>query len=368
MTTQALLEAAATLRRTREEFLIATVVDVRGSAYRRPGARMIVTRDRWVAGSVSGGCLEGDIVHKGFWRLSGGQPVVVTYDSTESDDAVGCNGAIDILFEHGHEGDLDPLSLIATARERQERVHLATVIRSSRPAVLVGSRLALVGDGGIRGELGELRLHASVCETLRALSTTTVASFEGVDVLFELITPPPRLFVLGGGHDAVPLVDHARAVGWDVFICLPHARPVARERFRNVAGFVFGDPGDIGCAVNASQRALAVVMNHHYEHDRASLRALHGSSAKYIGVLGPRHRTARMLAELGIVRDARLHAPVGLAIGAETPEEIALAIVAEMQAVLTQTDAARLREQPGPIHTPREVESHDDRWRRTGGR
>jgi xanthine/CO dehydrogenase XdhC/CoxF family maturation factor len=345
MTIQALLDAAAMLRKTKEEFLIATVVDVRGSAYRRPGARMLVTRQRWVAGSVSGGCLEGDIVHKGFWRIENGKPVVITYDARDDEDASGCNGAIDILIEPAQLGELDPLRLIARARDMQRPVTLATVIRTRRRDIAVGARVALV-DSVVRGTLE----HAAVHDAMRAATKTRVVECGDVDVLVEVILPPPRLFLLGAGHDAVPLAHQASAVGWDVFVCLPHARPMARERFRGVTGFVFGNPADITAVIDTSHRAVAVVMNHHYDHDRASVGALIASHATYIGVLGPRHRTAKMLAELGITGDARLHAPVGLALGAETPEEIALAIVAEVQAVLTEAVAARLREQRGPIH------------------
>jgi xanthine/CO dehydrogenase XdhC/CoxF family maturation factor len=344
MTIQALLDAATTLRKTKEEFLIATVVDVRGSAYRRPGARMLVTRQRWIAGSVSGGCLEGDIVHKGFWRIENGEPVVVTYDARDDEDASGCNGAIDILIEPARFGELDPLRLLARARDLQRPITLATVIRTRGP-IVAGTRVALV-DGVLRGALE----HAAVHEAVRAATKTGVVECGDVDVLVEVMTPPPRLFILGAGHDAVPLATQASAVGWDVFVCLPHARPMARERFRGVTGFVFGNPADITAVIDASHRAAAVVMNHHFDQDRASLGALIASRAAYIGVLGPRYRTAKMLAELGITGDARLHAPVGLALGAETPEEIALAIVAEVQAVLTEAVAARLREQRGPIH------------------
>jgi xanthine/CO dehydrogenase XdhC/CoxF family maturation factor len=350
MTIQALLDAATALLETKEEFLIATVVDVRGSAYRRPGARMLVTRERWVAGSVSGGCLEGDIVHKGFWRIENGQPVVITYDARDDEHASGCNGAIDILIEPARSGELDPLRLIARARDQQRPVTLATVIRT-RSSIAIGTRIALV-DGVMRGSLD----HAAVHDAMREATKTRLVECGDVDVLVEVIVPPPRLFILGAGHDAVPLATQAAAVGWDVFACLPHARPMARERFRGVTGFVFGNPADITAVIDASHRAVAVVMNHHYDQDRASLGALIASHAAYIGVLGPRHRTAKMLAELGITGDARLHAPVGLALGAETPEEIALAIVAEIQAVLTEAAAARLREQRGPIHAAPAIE------------
>jgi xanthine/CO dehydrogenase XdhC/CoxF family maturation factor len=362
MTIQALLDATSKLRAAREPFLIATVVGVRGSAYRRPGARMLVTRERWIAGSVSGGCLEGDLVHKGFWRIADGRPAIVTYDSRDDDDAVGCNGAVDVLLELATDGPLDPLGLIRLGRESQQRIALATVIRGD-----VGGRVALVGDGAIYGNLADPAVHARACEAVRSAKRTQLVDD---DLLVEIIEPPPRLFILGGGHDAVPLAALARAVGWDVMVCLPHARPVARERFRDVRGYVFGDGDDIRDAIDASYRAFAVVMNHQFEQDKASLAALVGSRAAYIGMLGPRHRTVKMLAELGIAGDARLHAPVGLALGAETPEEIALAIVAEVQAVRMQAAATRLRDHAGPIHIEqaRKGDHHDDRRNRISSR
>lgn len=371
MSVRALLDAAAALRRSGEDYLIATVVGVRGSAYRRPGARMIVTRERWLAGSVSGGCLEGDIMHRGFWRLDGTGPQIITYDSTRDDDdgdddlrtglALGCNGVVEILLERGGTTDLDPLLVVDLAVTGQQRAVLATVLRS--PRIPTGARLAIVGDGPVEGALPDLEIHAAIAARLRATvegGRTHTFTTGTTDVLVEVITPPPRLFVIGGGHDAVPLVTQARAVGWDVLVSLPHARPVARERFPCASGFVFGEMSQLTSAINASHRAAAVVMNHQYERDREALAALVASRAAYIGMLGPRHRTARILAELGLAEDPRLHAPVGLAVGAETPEEIALAIVAEVQTVLTETTARRLREKAGPIHaatrsTPRLV-------------
>ena len=128
MTTRALLDGWATLKQRGDDFVIATVVEVRGSAYRRPGARMLVTRERWIAGSVSGGCLEGDILHKGFWRAARG-PVVVTYDSTvevsDSEDelraglGLGCNGIVDVLLERAADTAIDPLAILETCFARR---------------------------------------------------------------------------------------------------------------------------------------------------------------------------------------------------------------------------------------------------------
>ena len=361
MTTRALLDGWATLKQRGDDFVIATVVEVRGSAYRRPGARMLVTRERWIAGSVSGGCLEGDILHKGFWRAARG-PVVVSYDSTvevnDSEDelraglGLGCNGIVDVLLERAADTAIDPLAILETCVRTQTCAAVATVFRSDIEDAPVGARLVVMG-AEVFGMIGDDTLGAAIVGAAKnalRTRTTSVASYGEVRVLIEVFAPPPRLFVVGAGHDAVPVVNAARAIGWQVFACMPHARPVAHERFSNVDGFVFGAPADIARAIDASARAAVVIMNHNYEQDRAALQALASSSALYIGVLGPRHRTVRMLGELGMTLDARMHAPIGLELGAETPEEIAVAIVAEVQSVLTEAPASRLRDRLGPIH------------------
>src|SRR5829696_7074201 len=149
-----IIDAAERLRRQREPHLIATVVRVQGSAYRRPGARMLLTQFRWITGSVSGGCLEGDIAKKGWWRTQGGEPVVVMYDSRLADDAddddirsafgLGCDGVVEVLLERaGSPGRLDPLAFASECIHTQQRGALVTVIRSRVPEIKVGSRVAV---------------------------------------------------------------------------------------------------------------------------------------------------------------------------------------------------------------------------------
>lgn len=367
MTTRALLEGWSGLKKTGEDFVIATVVDVRGSSYRRPGARMLVSRERWISGSVSGGCLEGDIIQKGFWRTAQG-PIVMTYDSrvdadAETDDelraglGLGCNGVVDVLLERANASTIDPLAVLETCVRTQTSAAVATVISSDSRAIPLGERLAIRGDelyGAIGDDLLTTAIVASAKNALRA-RTTSVASYGDVRVLVEVFIPPPRLFVLGSGHDAAPLVSMAHAIGWQVFVCLPHARPAAHERFGKADGFVFGPPPDVVRAIDGTDRAAAVIMHHNYAQDRDALGALARSNALYIGVLGPHHRTTRMLGELEMRQDNRMHAPVGLALGAETPEEIAVAIVAEVQAVLAEAPASRLRDRAGPIHASDEL-------------
>jgi xanthine/CO dehydrogenase XdhC/CoxF family maturation factor len=140
-------------------------------------------------------------------------------------------------------------------------------------------------------------------------------------------------------------------VGWETVVCDATARFATRERFAQADEILVAAPAAGAARADPSDRAMAVVMAHDYERDRACLAALLATRITYIGMLGPRRRTARMLEDLGIDRlDPRVHAPVGLAIGAETPQEIALAIVSEAQSVLTRTSAIPLGEQPGAIH------------------
>ena len=316
MTARALLDAAAACS---EETVVATVVDVVGSAYRRPGARMIVTRDRRLAGAISGGCLEGDIVRRGFWRTEHG-PAVVTFDGAEETGS-GCHGVIDVLLERAPGaviGGIDPLAALARCLRDQTRTTVVTRFRG----------------GFARAELVHGRLPAMPEIEVVAREATRTCVVDQT-YLIEVLAPPPRLFVLGGGLDAVPVIAQARAVGWEVLACVPYARTEVRMRLAQADRVVVAQPDEIAALVDASDRAAVVVMNHDLAHDTRCLGAMLGSRAQYIGVLGPRKRTDRMLDTLGLsAGDARLHAPVGLAIGAECAEEIALAIVAEVQAAL----------------------------------
>jgi xanthine/CO dehydrogenase XdhC/CoxF family maturation factor len=355
-----LLSAADSLRQSGEPFLVATVVRVSGSSYRRPGARMLLTRDRWIAGSVSGGCLEADLVRKGWWRTTGG-PCIVRYDaSVDADElgwglGLGCEGIVDVLVERGDAAAVDPLAIAARCVGGQECAAVATVIADG--PLPLGARVSLSAGDVVESDVADSRWQGALlaeCRRVLESGPAGVASVRAggatLEALVELSRPPPRLFVLGAGHDAVPVVTLAKAVGWEVFVAGASARVLTKERFTAADGLLFGRDDEVARAIDGSDRPLAVVMAHDYERDRASLAMLLGTRARYIGMLGPKRRTARMLDELGVARDARIHAPVGLAIGAESPQEIALAIVAETQAVLTRAAGASLRELPGSIH------------------
>jgi xanthine/CO dehydrogenase XdhC/CoxF family maturation factor len=363
-----IVKCARALRRGREPFLLATVVRVQGSAYRRPGARLLVTASESVAGSISGGCLERDVVSKGFWHVRQAAAVVVTYDARSDEDArgglgLGCDGIVDVLIERIADGDpCDPLAIVSRAIESESPWAMATVYRSSRDDVPIGARFA-IGESGecvtnvARGDARD-ELARAAREVLASRRTAGCAVLEGrVMALVEPVLPPPHLFVFGTGHDAVPVVRLAKSLGWKTSVCDRRSRFVTRGRFLMADAQLTLTPSEIGPAVDARARPLAVVLSHDYDYDRDVVSALLGSRAEYIGVLGPRRRTERLLADIertGRTIDARalarVRSPVGLDLGAETPAEVALAIVAEAQAALTSRTGLPLRERRGGIH------------------
>lgn len=347
--------------------VLATVVRVAGSAYRRPGARLLLCPDGERVGLISGGCLEGDVAKKAWWRTEAG-PVVVRYDTGGGDDGawafgLGCNGVVDVLLER-----IDPAAPPAFLGFLRGR------LTSRRPGVLArvvggeGGRGAAIGDWLMQDVSGTTSHNftdhdlataaaADAADRLRAGGSGPAAYAlpnGRVEVAFEVVRPPVSLVVCGAGPDAVPVVALANQLGWHVTVCGP--RGPAATRFPLADEVVTAVPADL------SADGAAVVMSHNYEDDRRFLRALLASPVGYVGVLGPRRRTDALLGDLAAEgfhptpdRLARLHAPVGLDLGAETPAEIALAVVAEVRAALNDRAGGFLRDNPGPLHDRGEV-------------
>lgn len=346
------LDAAGRLAARGDEGVLATVVRVEGSTYRRAGARLLVGRDGDWVGGVSGGCLEGDLVRKAWWRTEHG-PAVVTYDSTADEDTIwrlglGCNGVVHVLLERIGPGRPNPLAFVRRCVEQRASGVLATVVRAEPATGLISSqRFTLTDDGEMDGPY-PLRSAASDALDRDRSRTTAIAVAGGeAEVFFEVIHAPIRLAVFGAGFDAVPLVAAGRALGWPVVVSARRPRSIKAD------AVIAADP-ESGCAqLRPDGRTAAVVMNHNYPDDAAALAALLRSPARYVGVLGPRGRTEKMLAEIGeteLDHLDRLHTPVGLDIGADAPEEIAAAIVGQVVAVFADRAGGHLRDRPGPIH------------------
>jgi xanthine/CO dehydrogenase XdhC/CoxF family maturation factor len=337
------------------ESVLATVVATEGSVYRRPGARMLVISDGRSIGSISGGCLEADVLERAL-RLAPGECAVVTYDTQSRTDVVwglglGCDGVVTVLVERPCRR---PAYFDFVARG--ETGVLATVFRGD-DRTDAGARLTLV-DGGVtpHGRWDEdlvarvVGRAREVCETGRSRTI----DLDGVSIFLELVEPPERLVVFGAGQDAVPLVRLASQLGRSVTVVDWRPAFAVPERFPEADAVVRARPEAAGGRVRVDEHTSVVLVTHNYLADRELLEWLAGTPARYIGLLGPRRRAERLLADIGDVPASalrgRLYAPAGLDVGADTPDEIALAIVAEIQAVRTGRRGGSLRERAGAIH------------------
>lgn len=361
------LAAIAALHERGERMALATIVAVRGSTYRRPGARLLVRHDGESVGNISGGCLEGDVERIGREVIASGKPRLALFDLTADGDAVwgyglGCNGAMELLIEPV-EHLAASADALRTAVEQERSCCLVTVIESGASGVEPGARLLVHEDGRAEGTIGrdldeEVRALARAALDEGTSRVEPLATKAGELRLFvEVIQPPPRQLVCGAGHDAIPLVESVARLGWRVVVVDPREKFLTRERFPAAAALLDPPPAELVAAVPVDERTYAVVMTHNYLRDMEYLRALLDSDAPYIGVLGPRRRTDQLLRELaeqGVVPSdevrARIHAPAGLDIGADTPDEIAASIVAEVLAVHRGRGGGPLRERRAPIH------------------
>lgn len=370
---QAIVDAYEVARRDNKPVVLATVVAVEGSTYRRPGARMLLTGDGWAAGNISGGCLEGDVAKKAWWRTESGKPILVTYDSRSADDDIawgfglGCNGMVRVVLERLGPGADDHLAFVAHCLQRGEPGVLCTVFQANGAAAPpVGARLLLGADGAATDTLAGADFAAPLLADARRVLASGVsethvyvAPDNGTAVVFlEAVLPPVPLVIFGAGHDAVPLTRLARELGWNVTVVDTRAVQPHPERFPGANTVLACAPDAVAVRVPLTARTVTVVMTHNYHDDGALLQTLLASPARYVGVLGPRRRTERLLADLaadGIVFNAeagarKLHAPVGLDVGADNPAEIALSVVAEIQATLAGRMGGLLSDRQGPIH------------------
>jgi len=208
--------------------VLATVVHVKGSAYRRPGARMLILADGTRVGTVSGGCLENDVSRKAWWLTEGGHSVVRAYDTSSDDDVVwefglGCNGVIHVLFERLECRETqEMLNFLHNSRTARRGGVMATVVAASPGCPsCVGDRLLVESPGLCVGALArsplesEIRPHISTCFLQQR---SCLAHLPGCDVFVEWVGPPIPLIVFGAGHDAIPLVRFAKELGWHVTV------------------------------------------------------------------------------------------------------------------------------------------------------
>jgi xanthine dehydrogenase accessory factor len=288
--------------------VLAVVVRVEGSAYRREGAVRLWVPEGSAEGVVSGGCVEGDLeAHAATLDWTGGRGRLVRYDLRGDDRdlwglGVGCNGLLEVWLQP-----------IPAGRPSAYRTAARWLVEGHPVAVWTdladGTQGAEATDGS-------------------GLSYGPPRPAGARGLFVDRREPPPLFAVCGRGPDAGPLVDLARRVGF---------RVCQLGRSEALTGL-------------GQRPAAVVVMHHHFEADRQAVAAALALGVPYVGVLGPRERTRRLCPEPW---PPQLHAPVGLDIGADGAEEIAVAVVAEALAVLRGASAGFLCDRPGPIHRPR---------------
>ncbi len=374
-----------------EQVCMATVVHVEGSSYRKPGARMLVTAGGERAGTISGGCLEAEVSRKIWWLTSTGARLEQYQSSFDEDGTgvpwgLGCGGTVWVLLERGPEAVLRAMEL---------------GLRTSAAAVIVSRLRGVDGAAGTLAVLSEetagsseplpaaLRVSAEAALSAKKSLRLDERYRETDDLpafFLEYLPPPPRLTIFGAGDDAQPIEQFADALGWRVTVADGRLHMLRRERFPRAAELrllTYTGDSPLSCApglLSASRDDspgsfqhqallpgtdpgvhpgdLAVVLTHSFEQDRALLLALLPAPLGYLGILGPRHRTLRLLDEVapalgwGVEQCMeRLRAPVGIDLGARDPASIALSIVAEMQATLAgrQIAVSRYTEAPKPL-------------------
>jgi len=331
-----IVDAAAHMRRMGERFTLATVVAVRGSSYRRPGARLLVPEHSAPIGLISGGCLEEEAARLAREALALDAPLLLTIDhSAEGDElwgmGLGCRGIIDLLAE--------PPSLATQTLDALSAAH------QGRATYL------LTGLDGYRRSL--TALEADALGERAALAVAHGRPTLIGEAVLDPILPPLHLVVCGAGPDAGPLVEGGLRHGWRVSVVDPRRSLLRAEHFPG-ATLHLAEPADAAASVDAGEWTAVVIMSHDYLRDSAFLGGFLGRGVPYLGVLGPRDRTERLLSELPASQSAAdlgaLHAPAGLDIGADGAEEVATAIIGEILAVLRGRSGGPLREHAGPIH------------------
>jgi len=375
---------------------VVTVVYTWGSTYRRAGAQMVVADDGTWVGTISGGCLEGDLSHVGRQVMETGTPLLVRYDLSGDEVwglGIGCGGGMDVLVEPYRPEGGEP-SVEGDGARRLAYVE-ATLV--STPERFVPEDWGVPGSVALK-ELRRLRVVSGVqaadgsfgdgplagwveAEARRRLeqrgsrSGTVIflpdgrtlterggdepdaeahqqgRQAEGWRVFFRVVRPAPILLVLGAGDDAIPVVRMAAAAGFHVIVADPRPAYAREERLPGAAQVLLTEPAETPQFVTLGERDYILVMNHHKERDKQSLATWMEKGPGYIGMLGPRRRTKEIFEELGLAPgDERVFAPVGLDVGAETPEQVAISIVAELLAHKSGRKGGHLRDRAGSIH------------------
>lgn len=331
-------------KKARKHCVLATVVHVEGSSYRRPGARMLVLDDGLMIGAISGGCLEGDALKKALLTFTDHQNRLVTYDTSDEDDAtvgiqLGCEGIIQVLFEYiNYDNSSNPIELIRQAiANRQKSVLISLYDLKNKKGPQLGTLYVYQADE-----------YSLLSDNKKAWPN---------DALVQHIDPSLSLVIIGAGNDAIPLMQMAAILGWEVTIVDGRQTHAKQDRFINACQVFVSKPEKVLEQITIDHRTCFVLMTHNYQYDLQMIKELLPLDIPYVGLLGPKKKYNRIIEDLnqeGVQPSeqqlAKIYGPTGLDIGAETSEEIASSIIAEIQAVLNHQTGSMLKWKETQIH------------------
>lgn len=353
-----ILQLWARTQATGDSAVLASVVKTQGSSYRLPGARLLIASRGQRAGSVSGGCLEEDLVKKAWWITESG-PVVRRYDTTPDGEiaaeyGLGCNGIIHVLLERVTPGQAALLDLIREVRSQRRPAAVAHILA---PSIAIGQKLILNAQREISHNIPDMQVVSSLtghADTALSSQRSSVIRLENdVEAFVETLIPAVHLLVFGAGEDALPLTTLAKYLGWSVSVFDGRAHYARAEKFPSADQVSVLPAGSLNGRITIDPWTVAVLMSHSYSQDLDNLRQLASQPLRYLGILGPRKRAVQLLTDAGLDPasfNPMLHSPMGLDIGADGPEQVALAVIAEIQAAINGREGGLLRDRQGSIH------------------
>jgi xanthine/CO dehydrogenase XdhC/CoxF family maturation factor len=369
---QDIVHAYDSAKKAGQACVLATVVHLEGSSYRGPGARMLVLENGLMIGAISGGCLEGDALKKALLTFTEKKSRLITYDTSHEEEAsvgiqLGCEGVIQVLFEFIQINDpLNPIELLRKAIAiRQEAVLITLFNLKDKREIQIGTCLLAEPDGTITSSILDNDLKSAIHPTLTEIFTQKKSSFkdftlQGVltNVFIEFIAPPISLVIVGAGNDAIPMMQIASILGWEVKIVDGRNTHAKADRFISACQILVSKPAAVLEQIKIDSKTCFVLMTHNYNYDLQMMHALIETEINYIGLLGPKKKLEKILTDLKLkavdITDeklAKIYGPTGLDIGAASPEEIATSIIAEIQAVFNHKKGTMLKWKKDQIHS-----------------
>ncbi len=319
-----------------QKSVIATVVDLDGSSYRKPGVRMLIAEDGTMTGAVSGGCVEKEVLRQAESVLQDNTPKIMTYDGRYR---LGCDGILYILIEPFNPTE-DFINNFYTLIRDRNRFHIWSFFNTEKSLLSTMGSVVKNSDGKDFPFSRKFDLKKS----------------EGLSTFKQEMKPCFRLLIVGGEHDAVQLCKAASFLGWDVSVAIPIIESKNITNFSKAKEVLNISPEEISPSIIDEETAI-MIMSHHYAKDLKALIALKDSNPAYVGVLGPSKRREKLLSEFlqfyPEVEDSFLdlvYGPSGLNIGAETPQEIAISILSEILTVARAQKPFSLKAKKGKIH------------------